>query len=902
MAATGEAACLSNILNTSLQGSDDNIGSAQTKDSVSASQLLSTLVPVLLYAAIFFAIFLVLRRIFTRRYQARAVLNTLPEHERSPELPNGLFSWIGAFVKIPDSYVLTHHSLDGFLFLRLLKMGVISCFVGCLITFPILFPVNATGGGGQSQLDILNLSNVTNNYYRYFAHAGCAYIFFGFIIFMITRESIFYINLRQAFLMSPLYANRLSSRTVLFTAVPDTYLDEHRMRDLLGEHVRRVWLPTDTSELEEHVEERDKIALQLEGAETKLCRMVQLARSKKGGVEELPEVNGDQDSGSVAARWIRAKDRPTHRLKPIIGKKVDTIDWSRAQLAKMVPEVEKEQHKHRAGDAKKISAVFVEFDTLANAQGAFQSLTHHQALHMAPRFTGFTPGEIIWSNLRIRWWERVMRVTVTTAFICALVIFWSIPVAFVGAISNVDNLTCVIPALSFIDDVPGAIKGVITGLLPTILLAVLMSLLPVILRLMAKLSGDPTKSAVELTVQNYYFAFQVVQVFLVATIGSAAASAAGDIIKNPTGITSKLATTIPTASGFYLSYFVLQGLGVVSSLLLGLAGLIIAKILSKFLDKTPRKMYKRWVSLSGLGWGTVFPVYTNLFVIAICYACIAPLVLLFAGLGLWLFYFAYRYNLLYVYDIDVDTKGLVYPRALQQLFVGLYVAELCLIGLFAIQLSDKGALGPFILMIILLVFTIVYHASLNAALDPLLKFMPRSLQDEERRLLAMESDLPPSERADAPTNGHQPRGSNIAYEKTATTEDTAHKGVVNGSSPTRHPLQREKPSIIQKFLRPDVYTDYATMRRMVPRNFADADHLYDHNPEAERNAFYHPSISTLPPMLWIPRDSAGCSRQEVRDTGKVIAITDTAASFDDKGNIVWDPMEEVPIAEPKMYW
>lgn len=174
-------ACLSSIIDESLQGTDSNIGSSQTKENVSASQLLSTLLPVLLYAVVFFIVFLFLRRIFTRRYQARAVLNTLPENERSPQLPNGLFSWVAAFVKIPDSYVLTHHSLDGFLFLRLLKMAVITCFVGCLITFPILFPVNATGGGGKTQLDVLNMSNVTNNYYRYFAHAGCAYLFFGMV-------------------------------------------------------------------------------------------------------------------------------------------------------------------------------------------------------------------------------------------------------------------------------------------------------------------------------------------------------------------------------------------------------------------------------------------------------------------------------------------------------------------------------------------------------------------------------------------------------------------------------------------------------------------------------------------------------------------------------------------------
>lgn len=132
---------------------------------------------------------------------------------------------------------------------------------------------------------------------------------------------------------------------------------------------------------------------------------------------------------------------------------------------------------------------------------------------------------------------------------------------------------------------------------------------------MAKISGDPSLSAVELTVQNYYFGFQVVQVFLVATVGSAASSSVKAIIKTPTSVPSLLASSIPKASNFYLSYIILQGLAVVSNLLLGLSGLAVFIILGKLLDKTPRKMYKRWISLSSLGWGTVFPIYTNLLVI-----------------------------------------------------------------------------------------------------------------------------------------------------------------------------------------------------------------------------------------------------------------------------------------------
>ena len=115
-----------------------------------------------------------------------------------------------------------------------------------------------------------------------------------------------------------------------------------------------------------------------------------------------------------------------------------------------------------------------------------------------------------------------------------------------------------------------------------------------------------------------------------------------------------------------------------------------------------------------------------MFVIAVCYSVIAPLVLGFAAIGMYLFYFAFRYNLMFVSNADIDTKGKIYPRALQQLFVGLYVAEFCLIGLFAIGSgSSVGAVGPLILMVLFLVFTALYQISLNSALGPLIEYLPK---------------------------------------------------------------------------------------------------------------------------------------------------------------------------------
>ena len=501
--------------------------------------------------------------------------------------------------------------------------------------WPVLFPVNATGGGGQKQLNVISFSNVTNNKNRFYAHTFIAWIFFTFVFYVVMRESIYYINLRQAYLLSPLYANRMSSRTVLFTSVPKDYLDEAKLRRMFGKQVKNLWIANDCEEIEDLVEQRDKVAMKLEAAETKLVNMSNKARlkeAKKGGDREQAAEhtnNGvEGESGSVAARWVQPKQRPTHRLKFLIGKKVDTINWCRSELERLIPLIDAKQASYRAGEGTFIGAVFVEFYTQTEAQAAYQSLAHHQPLHMSPRFIGINPEEVIWKSLKINWASRIIRNIATSTFVIALIIFWAIPVAFVGVLSNISALTKGTPAtatspakgpllpwLSFINQIPSVILGLVQGLLPAILLAVLMALLPIILRKMAALAGKPSLSSIELRVQNTYFMFQVIQVFLVTTITSSASAAISSIIRDPSSVTSLLGQDLPKASNFYISYFILQGLAISSGAVLQLVGVILYKLLGKFLDSTPRKMYKRFSSLSGLGWGTIFPVYTLLTVI-----------------------------------------------------------------------------------------------------------------------------------------------------------------------------------------------------------------------------------------------------------------------------------------------
>jgi hypothetical protein len=375
-------------------------------------------------------------------------------------------------------------------------------------------------------------------------------------MFMISRECIYYINLRQAYLLSPAYAQRLSSRTVLFTCVPRALLDERKIQKLFGDSVRNVWIPQDTKDLAGVVKEREQTAIRLEKAETALIRKANAARVKKLGLRKQVTVHGQprvasrksshsssgkgdasgsiaekqakglqvteapgrfslpssepSDSplceqvdtvddpdyihpygldpslpdvrGSVAAQWIPVEARPTHRPLANYGRQVDTIRWTRLKLKELSTKIYRLRRDLKSGLGTPLCSVFVEFESQATAQAGYQILVHHRPLQMSPGYIGIRPNDVIWSTLRVPWWERIMRRFLFMGVITAAIIFWSFPSALVGLISNVGFLSSNVPFLKWIVLLPKAILGVIEGLLPALALSLLMAAVPWMLR------------------------------------------------------------------------------------------------------------------------------------------------------------------------------------------------------------------------------------------------------------------------------------------------------------------------------------------------------------------------------------------------------------------------------------
>lgn len=130
---------------------------------------------------------------------------------------------------------------------------------------------------------------------------------------------------------------------------------------------------------------------------------------------------------------------------------------------------------------------------------------------------------------------------------------------------------------------------------------------------------------VELFTQNAYFAFQVIQVFLVVTLSSGAAATIAKISQQPSEAPALLANGLPKASNFYISYFLVQGLTIAAGVVSQVVGFFIFKLLYKFLTSTPRSMYQKWTNLSAISWGSVLPVYANIAVIGKIKHALVPL-------------------------------------------------------------------------------------------------------------------------------------------------------------------------------------------------------------------------------------------------------------------------------------
>ncbi|KAI9599149.1 hypothetical protein BDF19DRAFT_410533 [Syncephalis fuscata] len=665
----------------------------------------------------------------------------------------------------------------------------------------IIVPLNAVGIANNPGLGRVTMGNITENFAnRQWGHLIIFIGFIGFILYTLLTEVQSYTHLRHRYLTSREHRRQPRSVTLLVTGIPEALQSESKLYDIFNV------FPGGVSE-------------------------VVLARNPGGAVAKYNTRNGAALSLEAAeCDYVLSGERPiTHHNPgfpapiPKLGEAEDAIKYSRARLLECEKELEKERSSKNTNFQP---SAFVIFNTQRGAQLAAQAVTSSKPLHMSERWTEVHPDDVIWSNLTIggiyRWGRKAISILACTGLILA----WMVITFFVSSLAQLSNLYTILPFLKGLENHPQLVST-IQGILPPVALAVVMMVLSFILLRFSIFEGTPLNTAVQASLIHKYFFFLVVNLLYQLPVASSLSGAAKELLM-----------VVP---------FVLKW------------------IKRRALVKTPRHIWEL-KAMPSISWGQTVPQHTLVFVIGMTYSVIAPLVLPFALLYFVFYYIVYRYQFLYILDqpSHAELGGRAFTITVSHIFVGLYISELTMLGIFILNKN----VAQLVLMFFPIVATIIVNLYIEHAFRDLLTYVP------------VETLL----KAD--------RGGSMPIAKVATAATTPV------ATEFKHPALKFSSTHLSDGTcleegRDSQNNDEPTTA-LLGQN--DGSGLV----KVSRETYLHPALSRPCPVIWLPNDKKGHALSEqnellnmgiiasvdgaiVRDSGKVgLVIDDVPLADEDK--------------------
>ncbi|KAI9172812.1 hypothetical protein HJFPF1_02326 [Paramyrothecium foliicola] len=657
--------------------------------------------------------------------------------------------------------------------------------------------------------------------------------------------------------------NRPASRVVLFTSIPSDRANRTCIRNLFTQSLTNCWIPKPTRKLKALVRKRENAAKRLEKTQITFIQQQNTAHSK----QELTRVAfpwfhcrvTKQPSCSPKDMESGTADRKSHKLSR-------STDLIRTQLQSLNEKISVLRKEYYTAEWKSINAVFVQFASFSDAQIQHQIPAYQLLSQTSRTFIGIRPGEVIWSSLELKPWQKLARQSLIQILLIIAVGIWWMPTALVNLVTDPDMVENY-PSIGELPDFP---RIVLSSLGRAVLLIILLEPVPTFLRACGKFTGEPTLRTLESFVQKRYFVFQVIQVF-----------AAPIVIPDPL-LLLRMDTYIPLditskfirSSALYYTYIIVKCLQASAGELIQFAGLYHHYIRSLNSD-TLRTRQERWYRLGVVHWGTLYPIFTNIGVIesqitdwspeAISYALVAPIILLFTAMGLCCVYIAYKYSLIYVYDTNtLDNNGIYYPQAVKQLITGVYLAQVHLMLFMLVHSARTQAL----LMGLEILVTVFIHRSIDKPLNRFFDSVPRAASHE-----------------------------NESFSTTIDThmsEDSEDPGEPNARTIIRDREQNvsKRQSFFERLFQVVALPSVGDLKQKIPETPNERE-----LPSVYASQRYHPPEAWLPePRLWIPRDDSGISQQEISLTKDVLPISDDGAWLDEKGQVKFD-IDDVSFKE-----
>ncbi|KAJ3839680.1 hypothetical protein F5878DRAFT_615586 [Lentinula raphanica] len=582
-------------------------------------------------------------------------------------------------------------------------------------------PKNSTLPTDDSWLGLISDANTYLS-----VHLVFTYLFTGLSLYFIYKNYRRFIRSRQLFSLELVHS--IPARTVMVTNLPQHLRGERPLAEYfesMNMSVESVSVVREVGSLERLLNRRTRALLKLEkvwAAYVGNPSTVEEYDPENTAVVNL--IEPDTESGPTTRLVVPHRQRPTIRpgwFEP----KVDALEYLEKQFTE-IDEIVKRRRK--TGKFKATRTAFVTFEKMSSAQIALQT-AHAPNPFQCITYASPEPRDIIWANMTPSDHSLRARDILILAAIVMLFFFWVIPIAALASLLSYEEIKKTLPWLAGLIDQNDKIQALVQNSLPSVAMITLNALLPFALEGLTYLQGYRARSWIEYSLLKKYHMFLLVNVVFIFLVASTYWQLVRDLANFPAKIPEKLAKSLQSgrARNFFLSYAILQGLGIMPLQLLNL-GVIVPRIVMRIFTKTPRD-YAELNAPPMINYGVVYPQAILMFTITMLYSVVQPLIVIFGAIYFGVAYVVYKYKLLFVFYKPYESQGQAWPLTYVRLIWGVLIFLVFMTGFFL--LSQSFVLSS--LLLPLLAATVIWSWWLHKSLTPLSDYVNLSSVFEVER-------------------------------------------------------------------------------------------------------------------------------------------------------------------------
>ncbi|KAH9048051.1 DUF221-domain-containing protein [Lactarius hengduanensis] len=692
-----------------------------------------------------FLIFSYCRTRWPLLFAPRTKLKGFSPHEAHAH--GAFFGWIIPTLRTSEYSVLQIVGLDAAVLLNFFKMSFYLFSLCSVFAVSILMPVNLKNNIGigdeddddpdwhtvqtqhkslRKETDWFDLVSDANSYLS--LHLVFTYLFTLLSLRFIFLNYKRFIKARQLFSLELVHS--IAARTVMVSGLPSHLRSERA----LAEHFENMKLSVESvnicrelGSLERLIDTRTRALLRLEDA------WVQYVGNPSTVESYDPSDHATVGEGDLATAEAQASHRlviPHHKrptLRPsYFSRPVDAIQFLEKKFLDADDAVKRYR---RVGKFRPTDVAFVTFEKMSSAQIAAQAV-HTSTPFQLETCLAPEPRDIVWTNMDYSTRALRLREAVVLGSLTLLFFFWVIPITGLAGLLSYKEIKKTMPWLGHLIDSNEKIRAIVQNSLPSAAMITLNAFLPFVLEALTYVQGFRARSLVEYSLMKKYFLFLLVNVVFIFLLASTYWQLVRDLANSPAKIPEKLAQALQIGSArhFFLSYVILQGLGIMPIQLLNL-GVIIPRVFYRMLvTRTPRD-FAELNAPPVINYGTVYPQAILIFVITLLYSIAQPLILIFGAIYFGAAYLVYKYKLLFVFYKPYESQGQAWPITFTRLIWGVLIFLVFMSGNFVLKRSFvlSSLVAP------LFVFTVAWSVHISNSFHGLTKFVNLSAVFEVQR-------------------------------------------------------------------------------------------------------------------------------------------------------------------------